>query len=112
MDPAALGARLAIHLGQRLPETQGPIADGQPRVDGQAPALHVPEQTLPGFLGFPESVTQRHELLFAVYGGADHDEEALVGLLLVEVGKFVSITATNRMADRYRVRTAAARSRR
>ena len=52
MDLAALRARLAADLRERLPETKRAVAHGKLRVDGQAPALQVSKQILPGLLGF------------------------------------------------------------
>lgn len=80
VHPAALGAGVAIPLGQGLPEAEGSIADGEPGINRQAAALQVQPHRLPGFLGFTESVGERQELLLALGRGTDDDEDARVGL--------------------------------
>src|SRR4051794_21931762 len=56
MDPAVLAPGRGPDLGDRLPEAQRPVADGQRGLGLQAPGLHVQQQLLPGLLALPVAV--------------------------------------------------------
>jgi hypothetical protein len=85
VDPTPLALGRGPHLTHRLPEARRPVADGQRRLDLQAPGPHIRQQLLPGLLALPVAVGHGDQLLAAVGGRPDQHQEALPVLVQADV---------------------------
>ncbi len=80
VHPTALMACLAVDFGERLPQAQSPIADGELGTDLQPLVLEPRQEFQPAVLRLPEAVLDGHELLGALLGHSDDDEQAFARL--------------------------------
>jgi hypothetical protein len=70
-----------VELIERLPEPEGPVANGQGRTHLQTPLLEIAQDIEPGFGGLPQPVADGHPLLGASGGDPDDDQQTKLGIV-------------------------------
>ena len=81
VQPAPLVAGGGQNLVERLPETEGAVADRDLGRDGEPAPLHVDQQLPPALGAFPHADLKPDQFLPAFRRGSDEDKHAL-GLVL------------------------------
>ena len=77
VHPAALLARLRPDLGERLPEAERAVGDGELRPDRKSASLEIEQEFLPRLRALAHAVGQADQFLLALRRRADDHEQAL-----------------------------------
>ena len=85
VHPATLGFCRRIDFGNRIPETQGTVADRQLRRNRQAATFHIQQQLLPGLSALAMPVGHGDQLFFAVFRRSHQHQNALPILLQADL---------------------------